>query len=219
MGSAVLDIIIDVEVAGSGPEPKVSVTVRFLDLPNFFKRRFISFNSGWWCSLGRDDGGEKKDALDYISVRLCGFQIPTDLLEFSKSPVSPLASNFFTPYTDRLTVAVVLSVPGNVALPNKDTGWILGPLSILLVWILRPLVMACRQMKPMNMPRITTEVRHQMDREKDIDCRQTGLIFDVYVRATSVRFKGWSEWPQSHCHGITRARPLFSQVAVILVLL
>ena len=59
MGSAVLGMIVDV-VAGSGLEPKVSMSVRFLDLPNFLRRRFISLNSGLWCSSGRDERQEER---------------------------------------------------------------------------------------------------------------------------------------------------------------
>jgi len=54
MGSVVLGMIVDVDVAGSGLEPKVSLKVRFLDLPNFFKRRFISLDSGArWAGMMR----------------------------------------------------------------------------------------------------------------------------------------------------------------------
>jgi len=44
MGSAVLGMIVDVEVAGSGLESKVSM-IRFLGLSNFLKKRFISLNT------------------------------------------------------------------------------------------------------------------------------------------------------------------------------
>jgi len=53
MGSAVLIMVVDVEDAASGLEPRISAMVgdgcfAFSDLRNFLKMRFISLNSGLW---------------------------------------------------------------------------------------------------------------------------------------------------------------------------
>jgi len=53
MGSAVLIMIVDVEDAASGLEPRVSAMVgdgcfALSDLRNFLKMRFISLNNGLW---------------------------------------------------------------------------------------------------------------------------------------------------------------------------
>ena len=55
MGPTVGVAIVDVDIADSGLEPRVSVLVRdecfgFLYLSNFFKSRFI-LNSGKWYSM------------------------------------------------------------------------------------------------------------------------------------------------------------------------
>jgi len=72
MGKAVLVIVVD--VAGSGLEPRASVTVRdgFLDLPNFLTKRFISLNSRFWYLVldvrQIKVGDESQDVLGYIST-------------------------------------------------------------------------------------------------------------------------------------------------------
>jgi len=74
MGSAVLVVIVDVEVAASGFEPRASVVVRdlclsCLDLPSFLKIRFISLNSARCAAI---KVGDERDGIDYIST-VCYF--------------------------------------------------------------------------------------------------------------------------------------------------
>ena len=54
-------MIVDVEVAGSGIESRESVVGGgLLDFPRFLISRFISLNSGLFCSTRSDDGSSRE---------------------------------------------------------------------------------------------------------------------------------------------------------------